>query len=312
MTLQQLRYLIAIAEYGSINAAAHNMYASQSNLSTAIKDLENEFDITIFRRSNRGVTLTNEGNELLTYARQIIDQVDMMESRYSHTEDATGTRARLAISTQHYAFSVQAFIRTARATSNDAYDYILRETTTHDIIDDVHEMRSDIGILYINTFNQRMMEKTFDDAGLAFFPLFEAKAHVFVGEHHPLAKKSTIELSDLDPYPRYSFEQGDDNSFFFSEEPFGRLPHSKNIRITDRGTLSNLLTNFNGYTISTGILSSEMMHGVVSIPLDEADTMRVGYVMQKDRQPGKLVEGYIENLKGVIEENDDQISYLAG
>lgn len=310
MTLQQLRYLIAIAEYGSINAAAHNMFASQSNLSTAIKDLENEFDITIFRRSNRGVTLTNEGNELLTYARQIIDQVDMMESRYSHTEDTTGTRARLAISTQHYAFSVQAFIQTTHSTDNATYDFILRETTTQNIINDVHEMRSDIGILYMDAFNQAMMQKTFENAGLVFFPLFEANAHVFLGEHHPLAHKRTITLADLESYPRYSFEQGDDNSFFFSEEPYGRLPHSKNIRITDRGTLSNLLVNFNGYTITTGILSSEMMKGIVSIPLDSTDTMRVGYVIQKDRKPGKILTSYIANLKKVIKQSDNQITYL--
>ncbi len=313
MTLQQLRYLIAIAEYGSINAAAHNMFASQSNLSTAIKELEKEFGITIFRRSNRGVTLTNEGNELLTYARQIIDQVDMMESRYSHAEDANGSRARLAISTQHYSFSVQAFIQTTRSTQYPTYDFILRETTTENIINDVRDMRSDIGILYTDSFNRRMLEKTFEDAELDFHPLFEAKVHVFVGENHPLAKKSSISLSDLDPYPRYSFEQGDDSSFFFSEEPLGRLPHKRNIRITDRGTLSNLLANFDGYTITTGILSSEMIHGVVAIPLEHADTMRVGYLLRKDRRLGNLVKSYVDNLKAVIRdyEHEPEVHYLA-
>ncbi len=112
MTLQQLRYLIAIAEYGSINAAAHNLYASQSNLSTAIKELEGELGITIFTRSNRGVTLTNDGTELLGYARQVVEQADMLEERYAKG-DADHTR--LAISTQHYAFSVQAFMKTADA-----------------------------------------------------------------------------------------------------------------------------------------------------------------------------------------------------
>lgn len=308
MTLQQLRYLIAIAEYGSINAAAHNMYASQSNLSTAIKELENEFGISIFRRSNRGVTLTNEGTELLAYARQVIEQADMLETRYARTTDV---HARLAVSTQHYAFSVQAFIDTAEECNHDEYDFILRETATAAIIEDVKTFRSDIGILFTDEFNSRVMWKAFDDAGLMFYPLFEAAVHVFLGEHHPLAQKSLIDPEELDPYPRYSFEQGTDNSFYFAEEPFGHLPHKRNIRVSDRGTLSNLLANFNGFTISTGVLSSEMYSGIVSIPLKSDERMRVGYVIHKDRRPSLLLSRYIENLKVTVQK-DPSVVYLAG
>ncbi len=307
MTLQQLRYLIAIAEYGSINAAAHNLYASQSNLSTAIKDLEHEFAISIFRRSNRGVTLTNEGAELLAYARQVVEQADMLESRYAHTREA---HARLAVSTQHYAFSVQAFIATAEACANDQYDFILRETATSQIIQDVKTFRSDLGILFLDDFNSRVMWKAFDEAGLMFYPLFEANAHVFIGVNHPLAGKDVITLDDLEPYPRYSFEQGVENSFYFAEEPFGHLSHKKNFRISDRGTLTNLLADFNGYTISTGILSNEMYAGIVSKPLAVKETMRVGYAMNKDRRPSDLLASYIENLKKIARESDQVESYL--
>lgn len=301
MTLQQLRYLIAIAEYGSINAAAHNMYASQSNLSTAIKELEREFDISIFRRSNRGVTLTNEGTELLAYARQVIEQADMLESRYARGNDV---HARLAVSTQHYAFTVQAFIKTAEEAANEEYNFILRETATHEIIDDVKNFRSDIGVVFTDDFNSRVLWKAFDEAGLMFYPLFEAQAHVFVSADHPLANRKSLKLSDLDPYPRYSFEQGTNNSFYFAEEPFGQLPHKRDIRISDRGTLSNLLANFNGYTVSTGITSSEMEGSVVSIPLESNEVMRVGYVVHKDRRASDLLRRYLKNLKDVIRESE--------
>ena len=308
MTLQQLRYLVAIAEYGSINAAATNLFASQSNLSTAVRDLEREFGITIFTRSNRGVTPTNEGTELLGYARQVLEQADMLENRYAKGKN---TQLRLAISTQHYAFSVEAFIKTVEDCSSRAeYDFILREAATGEIISDVASFRSEIGILYTDSFNQRVLGKAFDDANLEFHPLFEAEAHVFVGENHPLAGKQIIDPAELEEWPRYSFEQGTENSFYFSEEPLAHLPHKRIIRISDRGTLTNLLTSFNGYTLSTGVLSPEMLRGIVSIPLNADARMRVGYLIHRERKPSELLLAYIQNLQDIVKSNPTVESYL--
>ncbi len=300
MTLQQLRYLIAVAEFGSINAAAHNLFASQSNLSTAIKELETEFGITIFRRTNRGVTLTNEGHELLAYARQVVDQADMLEHRYSPSEKK---HARLAISTQHYAFSVQAFIDVAESCASDEFDFVLRETSTKRILDDVRELRSDVGILYLDNHNRRYLLKLIDEAGLEFNTLFEARVHVFVGEHHPLAHYDIIAPEELANYPRYSFEQETPDSFYYSEEPLSYLPHRKNIRISDRGTLTNLLASHDGFTISTGVLSPEMHSGIVSIPLDIDEKMQVGYVVKGPIPENSLAHRYIESLERIIRTN---------
>jgi DNA-binding transcriptional LysR family regulator len=309
MTLQQLRYLVAIAEYGSINAAATNLFASQSNLSTAVRDLEREFGITIFTRSNRGVTPTNEGTELLGYARQVLEQADMLENRY---HKGANSQLRLAVSTQHYSFSVEAFIKTAEDCSAKAeYDFILREATTGEIIADVANFRSEIGIIYTDDFNRRVLTKALNDADLEFHPLFAADAHVFVGEGHPLATKSVINTKDLEEYPRYSFEQGTENSFYYAEEPLSYLPHKRVIRISDRGTLTNLLTSFNGYTLSTGVLSPEMLSGIVSIPLDSDVEMHVGYIMHRERKPSELLLAYIDNLHAIIKSNPTVKSYLA-
>ena len=306
MTLQQLRYLIAIAETGSISAAANAIYASQSNLSIAIKELEREFGFSIFTRSNRGVALTNEGTELLAYARQVVEQADMLEGHFAGKTHG----ARLSVSTQHYAFCVQAFIITAGKYKVDEYDFILREAATGEIIDDVRSFRSEIGILYIDKNNARVLNKAFDDANLTFRPLFEAPVHVFVGEQHPLANKKLIELDDLKEFPRYSFEQGTTNSFYFSEEPLSEIPHKRNIRISDRGTLTSLLTGFDGYTLSTGILTPEMQDGIVSIPLDTDVTMTVGYLIHKERKLNELLGAYIENLCDVIKSNPNVATYL--
>lgn len=300
MTLQQLRYLIAISEHHSINAAAQSLFVSQSNLSCAIKDLEQELGIRIFTRSNRGVTLTNEGTELCGYARQVIEQADMLTERYARGRN---DYRHLSVSTQHYYFSLQAFINVAEQCATEAYDFVLRECATGQIIEDVRTFRSEIGILYLDSFNSQVLGKYIADAELVFHPLFCAQVHVFVGEHHPLASREHLTLDELEPYPRYSFEQGTANSFYFSEEPFGHLHHDRNIRFTDRGTLTNLLTSFNGYTVSTGVLSSEMHSGIVAIPLDEDERMEVGYIMHKERKPSDLLQAYIEELHRVIEEN---------
>lgn len=300
MTLQQLRFLIAVAESGSINAAAQRLYTAQSNISNAVKSLEQELHIEIFTRSCRGVALTNDGTELLGYARQVVEQADMLEARY---EDGGTPQARLAISAQHYAFSVEAFVNVVERCRDSKFEFIMRETTTAQIIDDVRAFRSDIGILYLDDFNTRVLQKAFTDARASFHPLFDAKVHVFVSERHPLARRPQLSLADLTPYTRYSFEQGTSNSFYYAEEPFSYIPCDRNIRISDRGTLTNLLITSNGYTLSTGVLSNEMQWGMASIPLVDAPTMHVGYIMHDDRKPSPLLQQYLDELNRIIHAN---------
>ncbi len=300
MTLQQLRYLIAIAQCGSISAAAHQLYVSQSSLSVAVRDIEQETGVTVFERSNRGITLTNEGIELLGFARQVVEQADLMEEHYSRT--SAPVPQRLAISTQHYSFCVEAFVEFVEGYDGEGYTFVLRETRTNEIIEDVRDFRSDVGILYLSTFNRRVIGKALEDAGLKFETLFTARPHVFVGEHHPLANRKLLKTDDLAAYPRYSFEQGSVNSFYYAEEPFAELPHEKKIIVSDRGTLSNLLAHYQGYTISTGILSSEMLTGIVAIPLETDEVMDVGYIVHSERNLSPLAQRYIEKLKLFIEE----------
>ena len=285
MTLQQLRYLMAVAQQGSFNAAAARLFVSQSTLSISIKELEEELGIQIFLRSNRGLKLTNDGTELL-------------ENRYATRSEE---RARLAISTQHYAFCVQAFVSLTNEYQGGAYDFTLRETRTGEIIDDVRNFKADIGILYLSEANEKVLTSTFDEAHLTFTPLFVARAHVFVGSHHPLAARESVSLADLEDYPRYSFEQGLTNSFHYSEEPFGYLPHTRNITYSDRGTLTTLLTFGNGYTLSTGVLSDEMSSDIVAIPLEEECIMRVGYITHDEKVLSELAKRYITLLHGRIE-----------
>lgn len=199
MTLQQLRYLIAIANHGSISAAAHTLYVSQSSLSVAVRDIERETGVTIFERSNRGITLTSDGIELLGYARQVVEQADLMEQRYSGRGGEAAQK--LSITSQHYAFVVEAFLELAEEYEGTSYNFSLRETRTSEVIEDVRDFRSDLGVLYLSTFNESVIGHALSDANLSFNLLFTAQPHVFVSDKHPLASRTEVTVEDLEDYP---------------------------------------------------------------------------------------------------------------
>ena len=295
MTLTQLRYVIEVVSCGTISKAAEKLYIAQPSLTAAIKELENEFGITIFQRTNKGVILTAEGEEFLGYARQVITQIQLMEERYG---DTTPVRRQFCVSTQHYSFAVEAFVELLKEYGGDEYDFRIRETQTYEIIEDVAKLKSEVGVLYLNRFNETVMHKTFREHKLKFERLFIAKPHVFVGAGSPLASKAKLTLEDLEPYPRLSYEQGEHNAFYFSEEILSTLESQKDIMVCDRATLFNLLIGLNGYTLCSGVIN-ETLNGknMVAIPLDVDDYMEIGYITHKQTVPGYFGAKYIEFLK---------------
>lgn len=298
MQLQQLRYVIAIAENGSMNAVARSLFVSQSSLSVAVRDLEEELGIKIFNRTSRGISLTSDGVEFMSYARQVIEQVDLLTQHYSG-KDSIDHR-RLSISSQHYAFVVNAFVDFVTAHDDPRCKYVLRETRTSNIIEDVTSFRSDIGILYLSNHNEHVLRTRFEESSLIFTSLFKAVPHVFVRKNHPLAKKEILEIDDLAPYPRYTFEQGADSSLYYSEEPLATLPHDRNVVVSDRATMTALLSHCDGFLVSTGVRSDEMYSGIISLPVRCDETMNVGYVVHSQRRLSTLARGYISTLYQLI------------
>ncbi|MEC0368966.1 LysR family transcriptional regulator [Paenibacillus chibensis] len=300
MTLQQLKYVIEIANRGSMNEAAKRLFISQPSLSNAIKDLEEELQITIFERSNKGIVLSKDGAEFLAYARQVMEQTELLEGRYLNAKPSP---QHFSVSTQHYAFAVNAFVNLVREYGQDEYELALRETKTHEIIQDVKSQRSEIGILYLNEFNSKVINRLLKDANLKFTSLFTAKPHIFISIHNPLAKQSIVTVEQLQHYPYLSFEQGEFNSFHFSEEILSTLSHPKSIRVNDRATLFNLLIGLNGYTISTGVLSADLNgNEIIPVPLDIEETIHVGWISHQNAALSKLASAYIEALHAAIAE----------
>ena len=298
MTLQQLKYIALVAEKGNITDAAKALYISQPSLTAAIKELEKEMNIQIFDRTNKGVHVSKEGELFLGYARQILEQVYLLEDHYKKEENR---KQEFCISTQHYSFAVNAFVDLIKEYGQNEYDFSLRETQTYEIIEDVARMKSEIGVLYLDSFNEPVIRKLLKTSQLQFEPLFTARPHIFISSSHPLAKKKVISLQKLSPYPYLSFEQGDHNSFYFSEELFSTEVREKNIRVRDRATLFNLLIGLNGYTICIGVIDSELNgSNIVAVPLRESGEMHIGYITHRNSSRSPLGAFYLEALKKYI------------
>ncbi len=298
MTIQQLKYAVTAADKGTMSEAAQSLFIAQPSLTNAIKELETELDITIFHRTNKGIIVTNEGSEFLGYARQVLQQVGLLEEKYLSGE---GHKQIFSVSTQHYSFAVSAFVDIIQHFGNKNYDFTLRETQTYEIIQDVSQFRSEVGILYLSGENEYIMSKIIEQSGLKFDELFTAKPHVFISSKHPLAKKREITPQQLEEYPFLSFEQGSYNSFYFSEEIMSRVSRSMTIKVRDRATLFNLLVGLNGYTICTGIISTELNgENIISRPLAVDEYIRVGTVTRRGVNLTKLGEEYINALHAHI------------
>lgn len=295
MTLQQLRYVTMVAETGTITEAANRLYISQPSLTNAIHELEKEMNIVIFNRTNKGISLSREGEDFLGYARQILEQAAILEDKYKGNG---GGKKQYCVSTQHYSFAVNAFVDLIKEYGQDEYDFSLRETQTYEIIEDVARLRSEIGILFLNDFNEAVINKILKSYDLEFHQLYVAKPHVFISRKHPLAGKDRIINEELEEYPYLSFEQGEHNSFYFSEEVFAAVERKKNIRVRDKATLFNLLIGLNGYTVCSGVIDKKLNgKDIIAVPLADENDMRIGYITHRKGMLSRLGNTYLEAIK---------------
>lgn len=294
MTLQQLKYFVTAVECGNITAAAEKLYISQPSLSNAIHNLEKEMGVTAFSRSNKGVVLTHEGEELLSFSRNLLEQAEVMKEHFGTGEKRS---PRFSVSCQHYSFAVNAFVELVKEFDADQYSFILRETQTGEIIDDVANGNSEIGIIYLSESNEEVLKKLIKKNELVYTELFSANPHVFICKDHPLAGENIITPEELKPYPYLVFEQGERNSFYFSEELVSVLDFPKHIQVRDRATLFNLVIGLNGFTVSSGVIDSKLNgDSIIARPLKIDGSMRIGYIKKKNIMLSRYAEFYLEAL----------------
>lgn len=295
MTLQQLLYSVKIAETKSMNKAAAELFISQPALSSAIRELEEELNVELFIRNQRGVIVTTEGENFLKYARQMVEMADMIKDRYDSDENKQN---KFSVSMQHYSFAVEAFMKLAEEFKLNDYELAVHETKTSEVIENVENFRSEIGIIYQHSFNEKAINRILSDKDLVFIPLFDCDVYVYMSATHPLSSEKTVKIEDLMDYPCLSFEQGDNNSFYYAEEMFSTYKYKRIIKADDRATMLNLMTGMNGFTLCSGIICEKLNgDGYTAIPLDTNEKMTIGYIKRKSMPLSKLGERYISILE---------------
>lgn len=300
MTFQQLRYAIGIAENGSFNKAAEKLYVSQPSLTNAIHDLEGELGIQIFNRTGRGVTLTQDGQEFLSNAKQLYLNYESVVERY---KKGGASKKKFGISTQHYSFALKSFVEMVKRFNTEEYEFAIRETRTKEVIEDVATLKSQIGILYLSDFNRAIIQKMLNAKDLEFHPLIDCKPFVYMWKGHPLAKKKSISFEELADYPCLSFEQDDNDSVYFAEEILSTEEYHRTIKANDRASVLNLMVGLNGYTLCSGIISEELNGSdYIAIPFRESDAninrvMEIGWISKKNFILSDVGKIYIEEMK---------------
>ena len=294
MTLAQLRYAITVAGASSMNEAAGKLFISQPSLSASIKELEAEVGVELFKRTNRGISVTPEGEEFIGYARQVVEQYNLIESKYILKEN---TKKKFGVSMQHYTFAVKAFVEMVKQFGMDEYEFEIHETKTYDVIEDVKNCKSEIGVLYINDFNKKVLTKLFHQSGVEFHELLKCHIYVYLWKGHPLASKKEITLEELEEYPCLSFDQGHNNSFYYAEEVLSTYDYKRLIKANDRATFLNLMIGLNGYTLCSGIMCEELNGSdYCAVKLKSDEIMTIGYISRKGVPISPLGKKYLEEI----------------
>lgn len=307
MTLQQIHYVIAISEQGSFNKASEVLYISQPSLTEAVKELEKELGVILFHRGGRGISLTSDGEEFISYARDLYRQYETILDRYG--EGGT-LKKKFAVSTQHYSFAVKSFVELVKKLSTDEYEFAIREVRTQKVIEDVSTLKSEVGIMYLSGFNSPLLTKLLRTNKLEFHELITCDAYVYLWKGHPLAQNKSIRFEELIAYPSLSFEQGGSGSMYFDEEILSHNHYPRTIKATDRATMLNLMVGLNGYTLCSGIICEELNGGdYIAVPYEPDDehpgsSMRIGYITKKNIHLSKVGRMYIEELKRYLGAKD--------
>ena len=304
MTLQQIKYVLAVAKKGSMNKAAEELFITQSTLSSSIKDLEAEVGVTIFLRTGKGVSVTPDGTEFLAYAGRVYEQYELLQEKYSKSGSV---KRKFGVSTQHYSFAVKAFVEMVKQFDTLNFEFAIRETRTLDVINDVGTMKSELGILFRSAFNGKIIDKMLAENDLLFTPLINCNAYVYLWKDHPLANEKSIALDKLKEYPCLCFEQGDGAASYFAEEILSDIEYPRVIRSLDRATQLNLMVGLNGFTLCSGIICEELngsLYKAVPLRCEEEDidpNMEIGYICKRSNKLSEFAEVYISEVQKYLE-----------
>lgn len=301
MTFQQLTYVVEISKCGSINKAAQKLFLSQSGISTAVRELEEELGIQFFVRSNRGVEFTQEGKEFLSYAVSLLEQKQRIESLYGEARNSSAP-VRFSVSTQRYPFTEDAFLRMLRRTTDNRYVFSIREAGMDAVIDDVYDHRADIGVIFLTELTEKIIRRLLDARDLDFHEIAAVSPCIYVRKGHPLANRDEVTEEDLAGLPYVSFEHNQGVGSDYSEE-YQLLSMKKpprRISVNNRATMMNVLAATDAYTTGSGLLVEGITsQAVVTMPLAGKTCIRIGWIRPRN---SKLTP-YVAQFVGLLDQS---------
>ena len=303
MTILQLKYVVALSQSSSMREASSKLYVSQPALSATIRGLEDDIGIKIFERNNKGITLTQEGNEFIGLAKQALKQYELIENKYLDNENS---KDYYSVSTQHYIFATQAFARAVKKMGHEKYSYLIKETRTDEVLLNVRDYKSEIGVLAYSQTNKAIIEKLLRQYDLEFYPLMVCETYAYLSKTHPLANRESLSLEELKDYPCVSFDQSSETEFYLSEEALAGYEFEKVIKTNDRATSCELMSMLNGFAIGTGIMTESfaLKDSFVSVKLKEEDPLTIGYILKKNHLLSEFGVTYVNELKKYSESKD--------
>ena len=295
MNINQIRYVLKVAASSSMREAATGLYVSQPALSASIRELEEELGILIFERTNKGISLTEDGREFLSYAKKVVAQYEVLEDRYI---SVGRDKEQFSVSTQHYNFAIKSFTNVIKQFEPEKYVFSIHETRTIEVLENVRDFRSEIGIVSYSGSNESLIKKLIREYQLEFTPVMRRETYIYFWKNHKLAKRKTVSLEELKEYPCIAFDQSDDSNFYLTEEAMADYDYDKLIKSDDRATTMELIATLGGYSIGSGMLSEEdaILKGLVSVKLKEEDPLVIGYIVRRGSKLSKYGEAYIEEL----------------
>lgn len=295
MNITQLKYVLEMASSSSMREASTKLYVSQPALSASIRELEDELGILIFERTNKGIYLTDDGREFITYAKKAVSQYEILEDRYLSRDS---DKEKFSVSTQHYNFAIKAFTDLIKKFDPDKYVFSIHETKTKEVLNDVGSLKSEVGIISFSGSNESLIRKFFRDYQLDFVPLMQRETYVYVRKNHKFAGRKEISIDEMKEFPCISFDQSSDDNFYLTEEAMADYSFDKMIKSDDRATTMEIIAELGGYSVGSGMLSKEysILQGLVAIKMKEEDPLTIGYITRKGSVLSQYGEEYINEL----------------
>lgn len=297
MNIQQLRYVVAIANSGTFREAAEKMYVSQPSLSISVRDLEKELGFKIFRRTSSGTFLTRRGMEFYEKAQELVKGFDIFQNQYANPEEE---KDEFSVASQHYDF-LPPTITAFSERYPDYKNFRIFESTTVQILDEVAQGHSEIGIIYLNNQNKKGIMQRVEKLGLEVIELIPFHTHIYLREGHPLAQKEELVMEDLADLPTVRFTQEKDEYLYYSEN-FVDSASSQMFNVTDRATLNGILERTDAYATGSGFLDSDSVNGITVIRLKDNLDNRMVYVKREEVELSQAGTLFVE----VMQEYFDQ------